>query len=322
MGATVGKISALKKEYSGSFKTMQSGLAQEGLTRVPGTGAFKFPYKEIDGKYRTGLDPNASYIQRIQDETEREIEIERVTKLKEKLEKVLGVDLGPRAPYWNYSLSISPDDTTHVSPEKLQDGDNYFDLRNPQRELQFAWLRVHPTIASSYQAWERGEYPPDTQFYVVDEEVESAILYKKKQVINKAVIKFDAMSPEKKRKVARLLGLPITDNTKEETVYNLVDSLLKSQEVKSGAHKGQNPVEVFNKYSDMKENVLHVKDLVKQAIAHSVYREKPTGKIYEGELEIANDVDELVKRLCDDDNQDELIVLEQKVKGKKLASSV
>ena len=70
----------------------------------------------------------------------------------------------------------------------------------------------------------------------------------------------------------------------------------------------------------MKENLLHIKDLVKQALSHSVYRLKPNGKIYEGEFEIASDEDELVKHLADDDNQEDLITLEQKLKSKKLAS--
>ena len=55
------------------------------------------------------------------------------------------------------------------------DGDNYFDLNVPLQELAFSWLRVHPTIASSYQAWERGDYPAETQFYVVDDDVEKIV---------------------------------------------------------------------------------------------------------------------------------------------------
>lgn len=318
----IGKISTLKKEYNNSqLQTMQGGLAAKGMTRIPGTGVFKYPYKELDGRYRTGLDPEAAYIRRIQDPTERELEIERVTELRTKLENALGgVDLGPRSSFWNYGLSTSSSDTLHVQPVKLLDGDNYFDLNQPLQELAFAWLRVHPTIASSYQAWERGEFSAETQFYVVDDEIESAVLFKKKQLINKAIIKFDAMTPEKKRKVARLLGLPVTDDTKEEMVYNQVDNLLKQTEFKAGKFQGLNPVEVFNRFADMKENLLHIKDLVKQAIAHSIYRVKPNGKITEGELEVAKDEEDLVKFLADEDNQDELLTLEGKLKSKKLAA--
>lgn len=318
----LGKISTIKKQYNSSqLQTMDSNLANLGMTRIPGTGVFKYPYKELDGKYRTGLDPDAGYIRRIQDPTEKELEIERVTELRDKLQSKLGdIDLGPRAKFWNYALSTGVNDDLHVQPVKLLDGDNYFDLSLPLQELAFAWLRVHPTIASSYQAWERGEFPADTQFYVVNDDIENAIVYKKKQLINKAIVKFDSMSPEKKKKVARLLGLPVTDETKEEVVYNQVDNVLKQSEMKTGSFKGLNPVEVFNRFADMKENLLHIKDLVKQAIQHSIYRVKPNGRIYEGEFEIAKEEDELIKFLADEDNQDELLTLEGKLKTKKLAS--
>ena len=321
MGKT-GKISTIKKEYNSSqLQTMQSGLAAKGMTRIPGTGVFKYPYKELDGQYRTGLDPNAAYIRRINDPLERDMEKERVTALRERLQDSLGgIDLGPRSQFWNYGLSTSTSDTMHVQPVKLIDGDNYFDMSVPLQELAFAWLRVHPTIASSYQAWERGEFPADVQFYVADDEIENAVIFKKKQLINKAIAKFDGMTPEKKRKVARLLGLPVTEETKEDAVYNQVDNVLKQTEFKNGKYQGLSTVEVFNRFADMKENLLHIKDLVKQAIGHSVYRVKPNGRIYEGEFEVATDEDELVRYLADDDNQDALITLEQRLKRKKLAA--
>jgi len=321
MGKT-GKISTIKREYNSSqLQTMDSGLAQKGMTRIPGTGVFKYPYKELDGKYRTGLDPDAAYIKRIQDPTEKELEIERVTALRKRLENEIGdIDLGPRSKFWNYGLSLSPDDQTHVQAVKLMDGDNYFDLSNAFQEIAFSWLRVHPTIASSHQAWERGEYPAETQFYVVDDEIENAVIFKKKQLINKAIVKFDSMTPEKKRKVARLLGLPVSEDSKEEIVYNLVDNVLKQTEFKNGKYSGLNPVEVFNRFADMKEALLHIKDLVKQAITHSIYRIKPNGKVYEGEFEIAKDEEDLIKFLANDDNQDELLTLEGKLKTKKLAA--
>jgi hypothetical protein len=317
----IGKISTIKREYSGSgLQTMEGGLSQRGMTRIPGTGVFKFPYKELDNKYRTGLDPDAAYIKRIKDPLEKKLEIERVIATRDRIQESLGdIDIGPRAPFWNYALATSTDDSSHVRPAKLMDGDNLYSLSNPLQELTFSWLRVHPTIASSYQAWERGEFPADTQFYVADEDIESAIVYKKKQLINKAIIKFEGMSPEKKKKVARLLGLAVTDNTKEEVVYNMVDTLLKETEFKSGNYKGLSTVEVFGRFADMKENLLHIKDLVVQAIAHSIYRKRPDGRIFEGDYEVAKTEEDLIRFLVDDDNQDTLITLEQKVKTKKIA---
>ena len=120
--------------------------------------------------------------------------------------------------------------------------------------------------------------------------------------------------------MARLLGLPVSDDSKEDAVYNLVDNVLKQTEFKNGKYQGLNPVEVFTRFADMKENLLHIKDLVKQAVLHSVYRIRPNGKVYEGEFEVAKDEDDLIKLLSDDDNQDMLLTLEGKLKGKKLAA--
>jgi hypothetical protein len=58
---------------------------------------------------------------------------------------------------------------------------------------------------------------------------------------------------------------------------------------------------------------VYIRDLVKQAVTHSVYRLKPNGKLYEGEYEIAEDEDTLIKLLADDDNQDMLLMLEVKL---------
>jgi hypothetical protein len=316
----IGKISTLKRDRNNSQQTMEAGLELKGFTRVPGTGVFKYPYRESSGLYRTGLDSEASYIQRIQDPLEKKLEKERVSELKIKLESLLQLELGPRSSYWNNALSKAENLDAHVQPAKLIDGDNLYDLAVPIQELQFSWLRVHPTIASSYQAWERGEYPADTQFYVADDEIENQIVYKKKQLINKAVAKFDGMTNEKKRKVARLLGLPVTEDSKEEVVYNQVDSLLKQTEFKEGKYRGLSTVDIFNRFADMKEPLLHIKDLIKQAISHSVYRVKPNGRIYEGDYEVAIDEDTLVTFLTNDDHQEDLLMLEQKLKGKKLAA--
>lgn len=317
----IGKISVIKRDYSASqVQTIEKGLATRGMTRVPGTGVYKYPYKEISGKYRTGLDPDATYIKRIQDPHEREVEIERVKKLRIKLEEELGgLDLGPHSKFWNNGLSISMDDKQHVQPYKLIDGDNFFNLDSPFTELAFSWLRVHPTIASSYQAWKDGLYDADTQFYVSDDEIENQIKFKKNQMVNKAIAKLDSMAPEKRKRVARMLGIPVSDDATEEFVYNQIDTLLKEKSFRTGTYQGLSPIEVFSRFSDMKDSLLNVKDLVKQSISHSIYRVKPSGKVYEGEYEIATSEQELVNFLIDDDNQEDLIMLEKKLKGKKIA---
>jgi hypothetical protein len=316
----VGTISALKKDLSDAKqKTMQNQLMKQGYTRMPGTGVYKFPFKESSGKYRTGLDPNASYIERIQDPTAQQLEKDRVKKLRDKLEKALGVDLSPNnANFWNYTKGVNGN--VAVSSIKLLDGDNIFDLSDPWKELTYAWLRVHPTIASSMQAYLRGEYPADTQFYVNDEDVETEIAFKKKKAVNEAITILNSLSPSKRTKVGRLMGLPVSEDSKEELVYNLIDNELKKTEIKSGKYQGLSPVQIFINFATMDNKLLEIRSLIKEAITHSVYRVKSTGRIYEGDLEIAKDEDELIKYLADESHQEDYLSLSDKVKGKKLAS--
>jgi hypothetical protein len=316
MGSRIGKISVIPKDFSSAFPTMEKSLREKGMSRVPGTVKMIFPYRELSGKYRTGLDPNAKYLDKIADPKLREIERRRIIELKEKLESETGIDLSPNSPYYNYT---SKGNHKKVEPVKLIDGDNIFNLDDPWQHVTYCWLKAHPTIASSLQAYERGEYPHDTQYFINDEDVENEILYKKKKSANDAIIKFDSWSLEKRRKVARLLGLPVTEDTREEVVYNMVDSFLKKQSVDSGSFKGQDPIKVFQVYANLKDDVLYVKDLVELAFSHHIYRLKGGGKVYEGELELFKDKEELIEHLLDDSNQEDLLELERKLKLKKIA---
>lgn len=313
----IGKISVIPKDYDGGFPTMEKSLRQRGLSRAPGTVKMLFPYKELNGKYRTGLDENAKHILRIEDPNERKAEQSRIIQLRQQLEDKLGVSLSPDSDFYNYT-SRKPG--VHVQPVKLEDGDNIFNLDNPIEAVTYYWLKVDPRIASSMAAYERGEYPSETQYYVNDEDVESAVVYRKKKTANDAIIKFDSWSLEKRKKVARLMDLPIGDDTKEEVVYNLVDSTLKLNQIQSGVHKGRDPISVFALYANMKDDVLYIKDLVEQAFSHHIYKEKRGGRVYEGELEVYKDREELVEHLLNESNQEDVLELEKKLKIKKFAN--
>lgn len=312
----IGKISVIPKNYDAAFPTMEKSLRQRGLSRGPGTTRILFPARELSGKYRTGLDENSKRIMAIEDDHERELEKKRVLALRKKLEAETGVDLSPTSEYYNYT---SKKPGVHVQPVRLADDDNIFNLEDPWQHITYLWLANDPRIASSLAAYESGKYPHDTQYYVNDEDVENALQYRKKKTANDAIIRFDSWSLEKRKKVARLLDLPVTESTREEVVYNMVDSFLKSEKVGEGSHKGQDPIRVFSIYANLKDDVLYVKDLVEQALKNSVYKEKKGGRIYEGELEVFKSKDELIEHLLNSDNQEDLLALEKKLNLKKLA---
>lgn len=310
----VGKISTIKKEYSRSSGSLESSLALNGYMRFPGTGIrIAGPFKEANGNFRTGLDENAIYLNKLSPE-DKKIEQERLKALREELEAATGLDLSPKGVYY----TKMHDETQQFKADivKLKEGDNMFNLDDPFQAITFAWLRVHPLIANSYQAWERGEYPSTTQFYVNDDNIEAEVTYKKKTLINKAVATLEILSLEKRKKVARLLGLPVTESSKENLVYNLLDSFIKQAEVKEGEHRGTNPVNLFMRMAQLEDSILHVRDLVEQGITHSVLRVK-TGKVYDGQVEVAKSKDDYIADLLKDKNQEDLLALEEKVKSKK-----
>lgn len=311
----VGKISVIPKDFNGAFPTMEKSLREKGLSRMPGTVRMLLPYKELNGKYRTGLDENAKSVMKIQDLKERGLEQKRIKEIKEALENKTGISLSATADYYNFTSKAQH----HVEGVKLADGDNIFNLDDPWQAITYYWLRDDPRVASSLQAYQAGEYPSDTQFYINDEDIESEIQYRKKKSSNDAIIKFDSFSLPKRRKVARLLDLPVSDDTKEEVVYNLVDNFLKTEKVSSGSFEGRDPIKVFSVYADLKDEILYVKDLVEQAFKHNIYKEKKGGRIYEGELEIFKDKEEITDFYLDDKNQEDLVELEKKLKLKKYA---
>jgi hypothetical protein len=311
----IGKISVIPKDYgSAAMPTMEKSLRERGHSRAPGTVLMRFPYREASGKYRTGLDEDAKYIKEMPEGDLKEAEKARVIALRKKLEEATGLDLNPRSSYYNHLSK----DTYKVSPIKLRDEDNIFNLEDPWQEITWCWIKSHPSIAHSLTAYNKGLYPADTQFYVNDEDVESEVLFKKKKVINDAIIRFDGFSIDKRRKIARLLDLPVTDSTKEEVVYNLVDDFLKKSTVIGGVHKGREPVKVFAAYAGLPDAVLNIRNIVNVAFKEQVYREKEGGRVYEGELEVFKNKDELINFLLDDRNQRDLLELESKINARKL----
>lgn len=314
MGKT-GKISVIPKEFPNNAQdTMDKSLHQRGLSRSPGTVLMRYPYKEANGKYRTGLDENAKKILELPDGDIKEAERNRIIALRKRLEHETGLDLNPRSSYYNHNSS----DAYKVGPVALRDGDNDFNLTDAWQHITWLWVINLPDIASSLQAYRKGKYPHDTQFYVNDEDVEDEIKFERKSLINKAIIKFDTFSLDKRKKIARLLALPVGDSTKEQTVYNLVDDFLKKETITEGVHKNRNPVTVFNVYAGLPDEVLDVRDVINVAFIEQIYRKRENGRIYEGELEVFKDEDSLVMFMMDDRNQKDLLDLESKINAKKL----
>lgn len=319
----IGKISPIKKQYSieNNQQTLASSLASAGHTMYPGVSQGFVPYKERNNDYRTGLDPDAIYIKRMS-EDEAKIERERVTALRDYLQDITGLDLGPRSEY--YQKMFQPGEfgeSTAAAYVKLYDQANTFNLDDPQSAITFAWLRVHPEIAPSYAAWERGisshrcPKMSECKFFVDDIEYESEVAYRKKSSVNKAINSLENMSPSRQLKVAKLLGLPVTYNSKPEIIYNTLDNYIK--ESSESVRKSSNVLN-FEKISQMEDENLELRFKIKEAIDLNVYRVAKAGRIMEGENKMADSEDELIEFFSNPKNQEDYLALKKKIDNAKI----
>lgn len=314
MGKTI-KISPIEKSYSPSFRTMESSLGAKGMTTSPGTYKKFSPQREADGRYRTGIDKTATWIKALEPE-EQEAEFQFIDRLVAKLKDYYGdkVDFGPRSKVWQ------PFSGEEVTVSLIPLGNEPVLLNpdiNAQDLLNYCWIRVDKRIARSSESYMRGECP-NCQFYVENEEIEARTQFAKNKLESKALVDFEKLTPTKQKQMARLVGLPISDNSTEESTYNMMYAFLKQKEVGIGNNKGKSPIIMFNELIRLSDDRLYAKDLVEQAIRHNIYREGQGDKIVEGNETIAGSKDDLVNQLLDENNQRQLLALEARVKNKKM----
>lgn len=284
-------------QRGGDRYTLAGSLAENGYSRAPGCTILLSPYRESDGKFRTGLDDEALYIRKMPVE-EQAIEKERVKKLKQELEYRSGVSLGPRDDYYMKMTDGNENTAARAQMIKLGDGERAFNDEDIQSAITAAWIRVHPVVANSYEAWRTGSAGPHVLFYVSDADAETKLAYEENIASDKIIGQLLTMTPSSRRRLARILEMPVSEASKEEYVYNQLTSALKdpSGVFKQGTFKGQRVVKVMTDLLSMKEETLNVKDLVKQALNMGVYR-RYKGVIMEGELKVADSEADLVKHL-------------------------
>jgi hypothetical protein len=309
----VGIISPVKQDWSNSKNLFMSTLSDHGMSRFPGTGVTKVPYKERGGKYRTGIDPKAAWIKTLP-KIEQEIEIERAKKeLEEIQDEMDGVDLSPTSKFWNWTAiekDGSPIDR-RIMPVTLKDMDNIFDFSDVMRRLAFNYVRVHPTIGRSLDLVMKGFTQPGVgykaEFYVKDEELEDRLIYEKKKLFNDAKAALTSLSPTRKKQIARLMGQHVVDDTKEEAVYNILDDKISKIDA----------ARTFLELTKVKAGILTIKDIVKQALTCGVLRINRGDKIYRGEALLAESEADLVSYLLEDKNLEELKMLEKEITNKR-----
>lgn len=311
----VGKLSPnTTNAKRASADSLTGSLYRYGYTRFPGSTVTKFPYKEKNNVFRTGLDLNAEYIKRM-DKASAEREKAIVKELLELAEEYYPeYDVGnPRSPFWtNMSMFMGHDRGDVAKIAKLTDGDNYFELSDPERLIQYAYLRVHPDHAPSSRALKEPRYSR-CSYYVNDEDIETKERAVKISLQNKMRRAINGKSLADKKVICRLLGNAVLDNTTEERVTVILEDYI-------GKIEDENTFEYRNLENVLSLNAhqMSVRDVVRQALLHTVVRKNKAGEIYKGENRVADSEKDYVEFLTLTANEGDLKLLEKELTNKKL----
>lgn len=295
-------IRPYRKEPS-NMRTLEGSLYKEGYNFVPGTIKKFFPRVDSRGVIRTGLDENSIKIRSIQNSEVREQEAERVKNLRLYYESILDESLEPSSTFY---------DEIKENGYNLEDGENIFNMDNPREAVNFYWLMETEMIARSYDDILQGRVSPTlVRFYVFDGEVETKSTFERKKRINSAIATLDNMSAIKRKKVQKLIGLGLPNDSGEEEVYNAIDEYLRT----SSNALGSDPIENFNKILSYSDDMIEVKSLVKDLINQSIVRVKG-GIVYEGEHVWSKSVEEFELFLADPKNTEEYEAFQDKLANK------
>lgn len=301
-------IRPYSKEPS-NMRTLEGSLYKEGYNFVPGTIKKFFPRVDSRGVIRTGLDENSIRIRSIVDSNVREQEAERVKNLRMYYETLLDESLEPNSTFY---------DEIKENGYNLEDGDNIFNMDNPRDAVNFYWLMETDMVAPSLDHLESGKVSRTlVRFYVYDGTVETKSTFERKKKINSAIATLDTMSPIKRKKVQRLIGLGLSNLAGEEEVYNSIDEYLRT----SSNALGIDPITNFNRIVSLSDDLLEVKTLAKDLIDASIVRVKG-GIVYEGEHVWSKSVEEFELFLADPKNTEAYEAFKDKYANKMRINSL
>ena len=295
-------IKPYRREPSNS-RSLEGSLYREGFNFIPGTSKKYYPRVDSRGVIRTGLDENAMKLRAIEDPEVRELEMQRIKKLKTYYESILDESLEPTSTFY---------DEIKENGFTLEDGDNIFNLENPRDAVNFFWLLETVMIAHSIEDIDNGKADGSiVRFYVHDGEVESKSAFERKKRINSAIAALDKMTAVKRKKIQKLLGLGLPADSSEEEVYNALDEYLR---IPSTALE-HDPIAAFTKITNYSEETLAIKSLIRELIDYNVVRVKGS-VVYEGEHVWARSIEELELMIADPKNTDIYSAFKDKIKNK------
>ena len=208
-----------------------------------------------------------------------------------RLGAVLGVNLQPSTnnEYWAH-FKVKMHDKTMV-----------FDLNNALDEVRISVLRACKYIANSKKELEDGVWP-EAKYFIFDEQQEIQSEAKKVEIIAKAVIEFNKLSPGKRLDVLKIYGKIGDNNTPDFTYTKLYDIL-------------EDDPKEFLRIVSMKKEEIAIRSLLFDLERTGIFRRRQAAYLY-NDSQVGFDYDDTVQNLLNPKNQELLIKLKSDLENR------
>ncbi len=208
--------------------------------------------------------------------------------------KILKADLSPQ-----YFEEITHPFWDSKTPKiKLENKTMFFDSDNPIDYIKIKIMKASKFVANSIREWEEGHYP-DATHVITDEAEEAEVKASKVQLKNKAIIKLEEASIDRKIQLVLIIGGKNLRGASNNTVTVEVDKLVETK-----------APEVV-RYLDMDKEQLAINALVIEALQRNILK-KNGHKIMYYDSYIGDDIDATISYLQQEENQDlKMRIMEQ-----------
>lgn len=262
-----------------------------------GAKEYATPKTGKDGKIVTGVDENAYEIIILEEGLKKKKQKE-ITSLREKLERLLNVDLSTDSPFWNkFFITL--------------DEDRVLDPLNPLDELHEKFLLANRYIAPSLEEMEQNPEYLGCLFYIYREEEETTKRATKEKKKDKAIATLSSLEEINPGKLKIIAADIFGGNAEEMSVENAYVRLKDFLEVTDIKSQKEN-IERFMDSANKTPEEMVMKKLLDKAIKKKIVTSK--GNVFKRGDEIyGHNYEEALEFLNSDENSDEVASLLKEV---------
>jgi hypothetical protein len=287
------------------------GLEKYGMVSFPDTEVREYLSIDVNGRFVTGVDPDAVAIESIDDEQEREIKRAEIVKIKERLERVFGKG----------SLDALNEKFWATFELTIKNSRRDLDLRQPKDEIVYHAIKAggFDIVAPDFNTAKTSNKL--YKFYLKKEEEESENKIKYTKVINKAkgiLAEMYDSDPSLMFRIAKV-ALAAANNFKPTTapgiIFEKLNDFIDGKVVKTNKRETATQFLAFAKQD---RETLTITGIVHDAIYYNMLIQEKDGHYYNKETEAryGKNIKEIVEFLKNPINSTELENITDRIEHK------